>query len=127
MGSWGLSPWDNDVAADWFAETLSQSKIAELVEKTLNLSVEENADEIRAAASILVLLGRTYVWPVKKLEANITMAIQKLTEISKAFDFANEDEFLNEIRSEIEILKSRLPQAERELSVNSKNTWNSWI
>lgn len=127
MGSWGVLPWDNDAAADWFSETMQESKLALIIERTLNLNVEENADEIRAAASMLVLLGRTYVWPVKKLESNLNLAIKKLTEISQVYDFENEEEYSNEVKSEIEILKSRLPQSATEVSSSSKSTWSFWI
>ena len=58
MGAWDKLPWDNDAAADWFDELFKKTKLARHVEDTLNLKVEEAPDEIRAAASVLLFLGR---------------------------------------------------------------------
>ena len=32
MGMWGFEPWEDDLAADWFAELFQKGKIAERVQ-----------------------------------------------------------------------------------------------
>ena len=34
MGTWDKLPWDNDAAADWFAELFEKTKLAKHVEDT---------------------------------------------------------------------------------------------
>jgi hypothetical protein len=108
MSAWGTSAWDNDAAADWFGEMFDATGLASYVEETLQRDVEENSDEIRAAAYLLVALGRVYIWPVHDLDSHLTLAISKLEEI-KAMDVYQEvPEFVKAIDEEIAILKSRL-------------------
>ena len=63
MGAWEHGPWDNDSAADWYGRLFEEIQLAAKVEETLNADPEEYADKIRAAAALLIMLGRTYVWP----------------------------------------------------------------
>ena len=42
MGTWGPASWDNDSAADWFARMFEETKLAEYVERTLNLDLRMN-------------------------------------------------------------------------------------
>jgi Domain of unknown function (DUF4259) len=73
MGAWGKLPWDNDGAADWFGELFEKTKLAERVEDTLRLDVDSHG-EIGAAASVLLFLGRVYIWPVHDLDRHLTLA-----------------------------------------------------
>jgi hypothetical protein len=62
MGAWGTAAWDNDGAADWFADLFESSKLATRVEKTLKKKdIEEYHEEIRAAAHIVVALGQNFI------------------------------------------------------------------
>ena len=46
MGAWGSAPWDNDLAADWFAELVGDTGLAERVEQTLkHRDLEEYAHD----------------------------------------------------------------------------------
>jgi hypothetical protein len=66
MGAWATAPWDNDGAADWFGDMFDDTGLAKYVAATLERDPEEYHEEIRAAAYLLVALGRTYIWPVKE-------------------------------------------------------------
>jgi len=71
----------------------------------LNLKrLEEHAPEIRAAAFVLVGLGRNYIWPVEDLDRHLALAIAKLEAIRKLPEY----EGLSEIDEEITELRSRL-------------------
>jgi HEAT repeat protein len=94
------------MAADWFAELFGTTKLARRVEKTLSRQrdLEEYAPDIRAAAYVLVALGRNYVWPVEDLDRHLALAIAKLDAIRELPDY----EGMPEIDDEIALLRSRL-------------------
>jgi hypothetical protein len=69
MGAWGKLPWDNDGAADWFDELFKKTRLAKHVEDTLKLDVENSHEEIRSAASVLLLLGTSTCGPFPTLTA----------------------------------------------------------
>lgn len=105
MGTWGNAAWDNDDAADWFGDLFAATKLAARVEKTLKKKdVEEYAGEIRAAAYMLVALGRVYIWPVEDLDRHLKLAIKKLEAIHALDDYQDDPT----IASEIAELRSRL-------------------
>ena len=110
MGDWGTKPWENDVAADWFMYMMETTQLAEYVEKTLRQEIDDDdpaarAAEIRAAASVLVLLGHAHIWPVDDWENDLKLAISRLEEILPR-DFSDREE--EQIRAEITVLKARL-------------------
>lgn len=105
MGAWGTAAWDNDDAADWFCDLFDATKLAARVEKTLKKKdVEEYAGRIRAAAYVLVALGRVYIWPIDDLDRHLRLAIKKLEEISQLEDYQGDPG----IAQEIVELRSRL-------------------
>ena len=105
MGAWGAAAWDNDDAADWFGDLFAATKLAQRVEKALKTKdVEENAGKVRAAAYMLVALGRVYIWPVDDLDRHIKLAIEKLEVISELDDYQGDPL----IAAEIAELRSRL-------------------
>ncbi len=104
MGAWGFKPWENDTAADWYSDLFDDTNLREHVIKTLNSSVEDEHEEIRAAAKILSDLGRIYIWPIDFLEDDVKLAISKLKQILNHEALDLPEEILEEIRSEIEVL-----------------------
>lgn len=112
MGTWGLRPFDNDTAADWFGDLWDEVPLPKRVEKTLQQEVEEfNHDEIRAAAYVLIQLGHVYVWPIHDLEHHLELAVSKLKEVKKFYE--GEEEFEKEIQGEIDLLQERLNKMKR--------------
>jgi hypothetical protein len=109
MGTWGHQPWENDGAADWFGELFDKTKLAKQVERTLKQKdVEEWYEEIRAAAHVLVALGRNFVWPIDVLDDHLNLAIKKLEAIKQLEEFEGDDEFAAALDQEIAVLRSRL-------------------
>jgi hypothetical protein len=108
MGAWGTADWDNDGAADWFGDTFAATGLAKHVEDTLNLNVNDNHEEIRAAAYLLVALGRVYIWPVDDLDRHLALAISKLEAIREMEIYQEVSGFVETIDAEIGVLKSRL-------------------
>ncbi len=60
MGAWGVEPWDNDAAADWFGDMFADLKI-EMIREAFKYY--DAYGEIRAACYVLQALGHVYVWP----------------------------------------------------------------
>ena len=108
MGAWGKLPWDNDGAADWFGDLFDKTKLAKQVEDTLKLEAEDSHEEIRAAASVLLFLGRDYVWPVHDLDRHLTLAADRLEAVSRLDVIGESPELVDEIRVEIQELRSRI-------------------
>lgn len=109
MGAWGVAAWDNDGAADWFGELFGATKLAAKVEKTLKKKdIEEYHEEIRAAAHVVLALGRVYVWPIDDLERHLKLAIEKLEAIKELEEYQETPAFVEAIEAEVAELRSRL-------------------
>ena len=128
MGAWGNLPWDNDGAADWFGDLFDKTKLAQEVEATLKLDTEDSHEEIRAAASLLLFLGRVYVWPVHDLDRHLALAADRLEEVSRLDVIAESPELVEEIRREIQELRSRIknPGAPQPPPAPPKKWWQFW-
>ncbi len=125
MGAWEQSPWDNDGAADWFGDLFDEIPLAKKVEETLNLDPEEYAAEIRAAASLLVMLGRTYVWPIDDIDRHLQLAIAQMENVHTVYE--DEPEFAAAVADEIAILKSRQANAKDSPVIPQPASWgNFW-
>lgn len=112
MGCWGTRPWDNDAAADWFGNMMNNTGLIEYVVNTLRQEIDDDdpgfvADEIRAAASVVILLGHIYVWSVDDWKEHVKLAISRLEEILAKEQGGGAKE---QIQAEISALKSRLEE-----------------
>ncbi len=85
MGYWGMAPWDNDQAADWFLEVFEKTGLANVVADTLAQEIEPGSsiDQIRAAAALLILLGRNYVYS-EQLEEHLALAVRRMKAIRES-------------------------------------------
>jgi hypothetical protein len=127
MGAWGKLPRDNDGAADWFAVLFEKTKLARQVEGTLRLPVEDSHEEIRAATSVLLFLGRNYIWPVNDLDRHLTLAADRLEEVSRVAVIAESPEVVDEIRPEIQELRGRIKTpGSSQSSPVAKKWWQFW-
>ena len=81
MGMWAQEPWANDAAADWFDATFELTQLSEHVEETLNLRIEQHAQQIRAAAHVISVLGENYIWPSSSRVRCIKLAVSRLQEM----------------------------------------------
>ena len=107
MGCWGVKPYENDSAADWFGDLWDEFPIPSKVEETLKSDLEDCHEELRAAAHMLVQLGQTYIWPVHSIDRHCDLAAQRL-EHMKAMEIYSGDDFQSELQKEIKILRSRI-------------------
>lgn len=107
MGAWGTAAWECDSAADWFGDTFDATGLAWHVETALNLDLEDHHEEIRAAAYLVAVLGRVYIWPIDDLARHVELAISRLEAIIDAGIYDDAPEFVAAIRNEISLLSSR--------------------
>lgn len=106
MGAWGRNPWDNDTAADFFAELLPPA-FHERVMAGLRSEWEE---ESRAAAWVVLKLAHgCYVWPCEAVQFNelCKLAADRLEEIAQESEDGDEFWDWNELRKEAEELRTR--------------------
>lgn len=124
MGAWGIAPWDNDSAADWFGDLFDEIPLAAKVEETLNADPKEYAEEIRAAAALLIMLGRTYMWPVDDMDRHLELAIAQMEKVQATYE--DEPEFASAVAEEITVLKSRLTNNQDGPTVRQPTSWGEF-
>ena len=123
MGTWGWCAWDNDPAADWFGDLFHQVPLRRAVVAKLSEAVtEDNAEEVPAA--LLVLLGRTYVWPVEHLDADLGQAIGKLTALLDLFPYSESEESRAAVTAEIDLLQARLRGSDKPANFAAIRWWS---
>jgi hypothetical protein len=108
MGAWDIQPWDNDKAADWYADVFERTKLAREVEDALNQNPDDSHEQIRAAASLLLFLGRPYIWPIYDLNRHLALAADRLEQVARVDVIAEAPELVDQIRAEIDELRSRI-------------------
>lgn len=110
MGTWGMEAWENDGAADWFAQMHDKTNLAAYIEKTLSLDVTNYYEDIRAAASVLVALGREFTWPVEHLDRHLRLAASKLEEMlaNDSCPINESEEIVSSVKRELGIIKTRM-------------------
>ena len=112
MGTWGEKPWDSDGASDWFADLHDRTGLRTAVAEVLEGGVNQHGHEaVRAAAWVVVQLGRVYVWPIEHLDGDLKLAVASLEEVwekrlGPRSDF--DPTFKAEIDAEIDALQSRI-------------------
>ncbi|MBN2139120.1 MAG: DUF4259 domain-containing protein [Sedimentisphaerales bacterium] len=129
MGVWDLAPWDNDGGADWFDDMFEKTNLADHVRQTLRSSnPQDDYEQIRAAASLVVMLGHTYIWPVETLDQDLSLAASKLAEILTVPELGESEDLTSTIREEIQELRSRIKDANVESPPNKdrKKWWEFW-
>ncbi len=125
MGAWGYAPWDSDSAADWYGDLFDEVPLAAKVEEALKADPEECAEEIRAASALLIMLGRTYMWPIDDIDRHLKLAIEQMEKVQAAY--ADEAEFASAIADEIALLKSRQANAKDAPIMPQPKSWgNFW-
>jgi hypothetical protein len=108
MSAWATAAWDNDGAADWFGDMFDATGLAKYVEEALERDVADYHEQVRAAAYMLVALGRVYVWPIGDLDNHLALAISKLEEVKALETYQEVPDLIKAINEEIAVLKSRL-------------------
>lgn len=78
MSAWGPGAWENDTAADWLGEVIERAALAKEIDQILKLDLQDNHELIRAAASLLHVLGQPFIWPSEHRDRQRKLAASKL-------------------------------------------------
>ena len=108
MGAWGTAAWDNDKAADWYAEVFGVTGLAERVEAALARDPARYPEVVRAAAHVLIQLGRGYVWPVRDLQPHLALAVKQLEVVRGLKEYQQAAGFVEAIDAQLAELRSRI-------------------
>lgn len=115
---WGDQAWENDSAADWFATIMETTSFPEKIRNTLRLSDDaENIEEdvwykIRAAAYCVIHFGIVFIWPIRDLQNDISLAIAALDKMLQSEYLADDPSLAEFVEKEKLILEQRLAQLE---------------
>ncbi len=123
MGAWGKSPWDNDGAADWFGDLFEELPLPAKVEAILRLDARLHHEKIRAAAALLVMLGRTYIWPVNDLNRHLELAVVRMEELREVYRELGGDDWVDVVDSEIAVLRARLANDPKQSQPPQPTSW----
>ena len=125
MSAWGHAPWDSDSAADWYGDLFDEIPLAAKVEEALSADPEEYADEIRAASALLIMLGRTYMWPINDIDRHLQLAISQMEKVQAVYE--EDPEFAAAVADELALLKSRQANAKDAPVMSQPSSWgNFW-
>lgn len=111
MGAWGPDAWDNDTAADWLGDLVERTNLVKEMDQILHLDLE-NYELIRAAASLLRVLGRPFIWPSEHRTRQRKLAASKLQEMLDR-NLIQEEFARYRVSEEIEALASDDPPSSR--------------
>ena len=131
MGMWAFKPWDNDLAADWYDEFMDETKLRTVWLKGIKKDPIEEFEEVRAAVSIYLMLGRVYVWPIDHLDSDLALCIEQTEKMLSEPEHLEAEELIAQISEELTELKSRMPSetdtdVEPEQTTQTKPWWAFW-
>lgn len=131
MGTWGINPWDSDKAADWYSEVMESCRIREKWLEGMRSNLEDDAEVVRAAVGLFLMLGRVYVWPIKQYDKDLELAISKCEALLKVDELEEVPEFIEQIRLELQELQSRREPQEPaatapERGLATRRWWKFW-
>lgn len=109
---WGNKPWDNDRAADWFANLMHITSFPEQIRSTLLLCEQEdaygeNSELLRAAVYCALQFCRPYVWPIEHLDSDLDLAIKATHKILSDESYCYSEKITAEIQEELKELEFR--------------------
>jgi hypothetical protein len=110
---WGGQPWDNDTAADWFANLMDTTQLPDKVRATLRLAEHEDAAygeytaELRAAVYCVLHFCRVYVWPIDHLDADLDLAIAATRTILADEEYCDSEEITAQVQADLDELVRR--------------------
>lgn len=107
VGHWGTEPGANDPAVDWYDALFGSTQLAAHIETTLTLDVVDHCDEIRAAAYVLLVLGRPETWPADSRKRCLNVAIEQLKRALDQRLYMN-PEIVKQVQGEIRLLEQRV-------------------
>lgn len=107
MGMWDFQPWANDAAADWFGDTMEETKLRDRWLTGIDSDPEDDFEVVRAAAWLFIQIGRVYVWPITNYDEDLERTISALRSLLASEVAKETPELAEEVNAEIVALESR--------------------
>lgn len=131
MGMWDLNPWDSDEAADWYSDLMESCRIREKWLEGIESDLDDQADVVRAAVGLFIMLGRVYIWPIRQYDQDLELAISKCESLLKVDEYAEIPELVEQIRLELQELQSRKKPEEADPAAPQRTSarrkwWKFW-
>ena len=109
---WGDKPWDNDRAADWFANLMHLTNFPDKIRETLLVCEQEDIDGensalLRAAVYCILQFCRPYIWPIDDLNNDLDLAIKATHKILSDRSYCFSEEVTIQIQAELKELELR--------------------
>ncbi len=134
------APWNDPDASGWLTNLDSWKAVARMVEKTLALEPTQYPHRIRAAAAMVIMLGRRGVWPadsVRELDRVIDLARRQLVLVKSYFtsearargNMLSNPTFrklMQSIDEEVRILESRMTDPPLNIPQTPPCTWGDF-
>lgn len=83
MGAWGMDPWDNDGAADFFGDLWSGTTV---VDDVLAALTNDGDERTVAALWLCSQLCRVYVWPIDRYDETLDAGVAAANRILSGED-----------------------------------------
>ena len=139
-------PWNEPSARSWIEESDSMRQLCRLIEGTLRLEVDSRPHEIRAAACMVILLGRKGLWStaardddarLHEMDRLVSLASRRMTSVKQMFEKnmranpelkndASYKKFMTSLSQEIRILDSRMSDTASKLPEEPPCTWGDF-
>ncbi|MGB1929605.1 MAG: hypothetical protein ACPIA2_19010 [Mariniblastus sp.] len=136
-----VAPWESEDGRRWLEELTPWNQAMRLIHGTLQLETKKHPQEIRAAASLVVMCCRDNLWPTRDenhIDRVLELAARQLTSIKQLYENKarsnpemmtnrNYRNLLVSIDQEVRILEARMsdpkPSMPNEAPVSWGNIW----
>jgi hypothetical protein len=137
-----LAPWDDGEAGAWLSSFAPWQQVIRLVHGTLQLEAHKNPQEIRAAASMVIMFCRENLWPSNKedeREKILELAARQLSTIKQLYETKARNnnklqsnkkyrDLLASIDQEVRLLEARMSDPKPQLPNQPPCTWGEfWV
>ncbi|MDA7858304.1 hypothetical protein N9B04_00585 [bacterium] len=136
------APWDTADGQRWLEELNPWGQAMRLIHGTLQLETKKHPQEIRAAASMVVMFCRDNLWPTNDenhIDRVLELAARQLTNIKQLYEVKarsnpemmtnrNYRNLLVSIDQEVRILEARMSNPKPPMPNESPVSWgNIWV
>lgn len=133
-------PWKTPNGSQWFATFQSWRSMRRLIEGTLKLNPTENAHEVRAAASMVIMFCREGMWPLGETSSFrevLELAARQLAQVKHMYETKGRinpklqssqsyRKLLRSLDEEIRIIESRMTDPKPKMPNVPPCTWGKF-
>ena len=133
-----LAPWAHPDAQRWFQETLRRSGFLDDLEHFMSQPAEKiSLSHCRMVLMFVILLGRPGIWP-RGFEGILDLVEERASEILALIqqgaaksgltiaEHRRQQAILNEIQTELEIVRRRVGKSRLTRKIEQPSTWNDF-